>query len=443
MLQIALLPLTLALTIAPPPTTPTTGTTAATPPTATPATTVPTVEELQMRVAKFYETLQKKYEKVTSPTPEEVTAMQADVATQADAALEGIDLSALDAEHMMALESLISMSPKGTATMIKVLAEQAKQPTVEGYQAAVRAAMLGANGGSTAPGTANPLTLLDHPSFATGAATAEGGMVFELIADEPKDELVKRAAVIEAFASSFNPNTSIATLRCAENYLKVANKALTPTQAAAARAAVLACISGKLATAEGRDKKSLERLTKVLNGAAARGELIGFAVPSMHYDWVKHADGTTPWTDISQLKGKVVVLDFWATWCGPCVGSFPKIAELRAAYPADKVEIVGMTSIQGSVAHQKRESVDCKGDTEKEKTELLAFMNDMGVTWTVAITEEDVFNSDFGIRGIPFVAILDTDGKVYKVGMHPSNEEEIRKTIDELLAKNSKSANAG
>ena len=70
-------------------------------------------------------------------------------------------------------------------------------------------------------------------------------------------------------------------------------------------------------------------------------------------------------------------------------------------------------------------------------------MNKNERAWTVAITEEDVFNSDFGIRGIPFVAILDTDGKVYKVGMHPSNEEEIRKTIDELLAKNSKSANAG
>jgi hypothetical protein len=108
---------------------------------------------------------------------------------------------------------------------------------------------------------------------------------------------------------------------------------------------------------------------------------------------------------------------------------------MRKNYPADKVEIIGITSIQGMVAHQKRERVQCEGDTAKEKTELLAFMKDMDVTWTVALTEEDVFNPDFGIRGIPFVAILDQDGKVYKVGMHPSNEDEIRKTIDELLAK--------
>jgi hypothetical protein len=62
----------------------------------------------------------------------------------------------------------------------------------------------------------------------------------------------------------------------------------------------------------------------------------------------------------------------------------------------------------------------------------------MGVTWTVGITQEDVFNPEFGIRGIPFVAILDQDGKVVKAGLHPSAEEEIRKTIDELLANASK-----
>ncbi|MFM7133305.1 MAG: TlpA family protein disulfide reductase, partial [Planctomycetota bacterium] len=112
-----------------------------------------------------------------------------------------------------------------------------------------------------------------------------------------------------------------------------------------------------------------------------------------------------------------------------------KVAAMRAKYPADKLEIVGVTSIQGMVAHQKRGQVDCKGDPAKEKAELIEFMKDMGVTWTVAITAEDVFNPDFGIRGIPFVAVLDKDGKVHKVGLHPSDEDAIAKIVDELLAK--------
>ncbi|MFN9077699.1 MAG: TlpA family protein disulfide reductase, partial [bacterium] len=176
----------------------------------------------------------------------------------------------------------------------------------------------------------------------------------------------------------------------------------------------------------------------MLNGAAGRGELVGFAVPSMRFDWVRRVDGTTPWKDLSELKGKVVVLDFWATWCGPCIASFPKLVELRKSYPEDKVEIVGLTSLQGTVAHQKRDPVDCQGDAAKEQAELMTFMKDMGVSWTVALTKEDVFNADFGIRGIPFVAILDQDGKVVKVGIHPDSEDEIRKTIDELLAKRAK-----
>jgi hypothetical protein len=62
-------------------------------------------------------------------------------------------------------------------------------------------------------------------------------------------------------------------------------------------------------------------------------------------------------------------------------------------------------------------------------------MKDMGVTWTVAMSGKDLFNPDFGINGIPYVAIIDQQGKVFKTGLHAEDDAGIRAAIDELLKK--------
>ena len=396
----------------------------------------PTVEDLQQRVVKLYEMLNEKYANVSSPTPEEMKKIQEDVAAQADAALADLDFAALSAEQFGAIEPIVMMSPKASEAMKSIRRKQAAEPTVDGFSAAVQAAGLSMRSPEEVSAMAG--LILSHPALAEGMKGESGVMALEILSQCSADSLKPHADAIARIGDMFVPEAQAGFLVSAEAYLTVATAVLPKEKVDAVRAKILNAIDSRYASAAGRDKKMLERAQKYMKGAAGRGELVGFACPPLTTDWVKRVDGSSPWSSIADLKGKVVVLDFWATWCGPCVASFPKLVELRKSYPEDKLEIVGLTSLQGTVAHQKRDPVDCQGDAAKEQAELTTFMKDMGVSWTVALTKEDVFNADFGIRGIPFVAILDQDGKVVKVGIHPDSEDEIRKTIDELLAKRAK-----
>ena len=170
-----------------------------------------------------------------------------------------------------------------------------------------------------------------------------------------------------------------------------------------------------------------------LDGPAGRGELIGYPAPTVDFLW--NSNGTAM-KNLGDLKGKVVVLDFWATWCGPCVGSFPQVKELVEYYDGYDVVVLGVTSEQGSVIFRdERGKKDA--ETFQQECELMTdYVEAMEVTWPIAFSKQEVFNADFGIRGIPHVAIIAPDGKVAYNGLHPANplEEKVEK-INGLLKK--------
>jgi thiol-disulfide isomerase/thioredoxin len=190
---------------------------------------------------------------------------------------------------------------------------------------------------------------------------------------------------------------------------------------------------------EARDRvvKSIEGRLDLLNGAFAKGELLGHKSPAFTFEW---SSGDTKLSTLEDLKGKVVVLDFWATWCGPCVGSFPQVRDLTAHYAGYPVVVLGVTSVQGF--HYKRsleegfkpEQVDTKGEPEKEMALMKDFMKDMNMTWTVAFSKQNVFNPEFGVNGIPHVAIIDPNGVVRYRGLHPASDPvKKHEMIDGLL----------
>lgn len=122
-------------------------------------------------------------------------------------------------------------------------------------------------------------------------------------------------------------------------------------------------------------------------------------VPAAQKSSVLAPDFTLPTTDgkmlkLSSLRGKVVILDFWATWCPPCRKGIPDLIDIKKRYGSKGVEIVGI-------------SVDT--DT---KDEVIPFMKEKGINYPVVYGNQTVYMQYGGIRAIPTTFVIDKEGKI-------------------------------
>lgn len=185
---------------------------------------------------------------------------------------------------------------------------------------------------------------------------------------------------------------------------------------------------GAMDTADEKQKERLESAAEFFDGAYAKGELINHRAPAITVEW----SSDPKLASLADLKGEVVVLDFWATWCGPCIRAFPEMREVVERYEGYPVRLVGVTSIQG--AHYGSEGkVDCEGDPERERSLMPSFMDEKDMTWTVVFAKENVFNPQYGVSGIPHMAILAPDGTVRFNTVRPGDMEGFTQKLDGLL----------
>ncbi|MBC7835665.1 MAG: TlpA family protein disulfide reductase [Phycisphaerales bacterium] len=162
-------------------------------------------------------------------------------------------------------------------------------------------------------------------------------------------------------------------------------------------------------------RESLANTADYLDGRYIKGTLLNHPAPELTVLWCSDPAIRA----LADLKGRVVVLDFWATWCGPCVESLPAVKELQERYEDYPVSVVGVSSPQGSVVGLKGGIT--KADSEQHEFELMrGYMQLHSITWPLLFSRESVTNPDYGVRGIPHVVIIDPAGIVRHRALHPA-----------------------
>jgi thiol-disulfide isomerase/thioredoxin len=136
------------------------------------------------------------------------------------------------------------------------------------------------------------------------------------------------------------------------------------------------------------------------------------AVPAPGFS-LQTPDGKT--VKLSDYKGKVVIIDFWATWCPPCRKGIPDLVSLKNEYGKKGFEIIGI-------------SVD-----RETKDEVVPFMKNQKINYPVVFGNTTVYNQYGGISSIPTSVIIDKKGNIVAthVGLMPKSvyEDYLKKLL--------------
>jgi thiol-disulfide isomerase/thioredoxin len=117
---------------------------------------------------------------------------------------------------------------------------------------------------------------------------------------------------------------------------------------------------------------------------------------------------------LSDYKGRVVLLEFWATWCGPCRMSAPGLEKLYKAYKDQGLVVLAVSVDQGGWDGVK------------------AFISEVGITYTVLKGTDDV-SSDYQVRSIPMLLVLNKEGRVTKRYLGYGGDDDLEKEIKAIL----------
>lgn len=120
---------------------------------------------------------------------------------------------------------------------------------------------------------------------------------------------------------------------------------------------------------------------------------------------------------LENYKGKVIFLNFWATWCPPCKKEMPDIENIYKEYGENKKDVVIL------------------GVNSEKENEVKKFLKDKGYTFPTVIDENSEVMRKYFIQAFPTSFVIDKEGNVYGYVMGGLTKEQIKQVIEEVLKK--------
>jgi thiol-disulfide isomerase/thioredoxin len=170
-----------------------------------------------------------------------------------------------------------------------------------------------------------------------------------------------------------------------------------------------------------------EKGKAAINSALKRLKMIGAPAPEIAAETWFNSDPLK----LQDLKGKAVVIDFWAPWCSPCRKVIPTLKESFARLGEKGLVVIGITRIYGRYSDDTQNKGSVPADEEKKL--IQEFVQRNKIVYPVAVADTEGIFGTYAVRGIPTMFLIDKEGNITDIKVGSGDEAELAKKIEKLL----------